>query len=179
MNKYLISYVKINDYTGNEVNRSTIYECEGKMTAQELEKAENFIYDENGGHYTIHLLSFSLIEQEEKKVEQKLHTTWIWTKLFDKRTGDEVPVYINAAQVRLIQRRSDQGYNITVEQSENGVKKMSTFIARYNFIYTTENESTDGIPKTWLEGDQHPVEPSVFYNGWLTIANQNDSTPIE
>lgn len=56
---------------------------------------------------------------------------------------------------------------------------MSTFIARYNFIYTTENESTDGIPKTWLEGDQHPVEPSVFYNGWLTIANQNDSTPIE
>lgn len=177
MNKYLISYVKINNYTSNEVNRSTIYECEGKMTVQELEKAENFIYDENGGRYTIHLLSFSLIEEEEKKVEQKLHTTWVWVKLFDKRTGDEVPVYINAKDIRLIQRRSDQGYNITVEQSENGVKKLSIFISRHNFIYTTENESTKGVPSTWLE--ENPVEPSVFYNGWLTIANQNDSTPIE
>lgn len=177
MNKYLISYVKINDYTDNEVNRSIIYECEGKMTVQELEKAENFIYDENGGHYTIHLLSFSLIE-EEKEVVQNLHTTWIWTKLFDKRIGDEEPVYINSKDIRLIQRRSDQGYNITVEQTEDGVKKMSTFITRHNFIYTTENDSTNGIPKSWLEGDLHPVEPSVFHNGWLTIANQNDSTPI-
>lgn len=116
---------------------------------------------------------------EETQEVQKPHTTWIWTKLFHKRTGDEVPVYINAKDVRLIQRRSDQGYDITVEQTEDGVKKQSTFIVRCNSIYTTENESTDGIPKTWLEGEQHPVEPSVFYNGWLTIANQNDSTPIE
>lgn len=179
MNKYLISYIKINNNTGNEVNRSTIYNCEGKMTVQELEKAENFIYEDNGGRYTIHLLSFSYIESEEKKEVQKPHTTWIWTKLFDKRTGDEVPVYINSKDIRLIQRRSDNGYNITVKQTENGVKKTSTFIARYNFIYTTENESTNGIPKSWLEGDQHPIEPSVFYDGWLTIANQNDSTPIE
>lgn len=177
MNKYLISYIKTNDYTGYEVNRSIVYECEGKMTVEELEKAENFIHDEHGGQYTIYILSFSLLEETQEV--QKPHTTWIWTKLFDKRTGDEVPVYINAKDIRLIQRRSDQGYDITVEQTEDGVKKQSTFIARCNSIYNTENESTDGIPKNWLEGDQHPVEPSVFYNGWLTIANQNDSTPIE
>lgn len=63
MSKYLISYVQTNTSTNNETTRSTIYECDGLMTEEELEKAEDQITEEKNGRYVVHILSFSLLEK--------------------------------------------------------------------------------------------------------------------
>lgn len=174
MSKYLISYIQINTYTNNEVNRSTIYECDGQMTEEELEKAEEFLTEEKNGRYVVHILSFSLLEKTHPV--QKVHTTWVWAKLFDKKSGEEVPVYINKNNIKMITARENGGLFIVVRGEEKGKMKLASFIVKSKNIYFTENESTEGVPSSWL--DESPVEPSVFYDGWLTLTNEKDYTPV-
>lgn len=97
-------------------------------------------------------------------------------KLFDKRTGEEVPVYINKDNIKFIGNREKGGFFIAVKGEENGKMKISSLIAKSKNIYFTENESTKGVPSGWL--DESPAEPSVFYDGWLTLTNEKENNPI-
>lgn len=175
MSKYLISYIQVNTYTNNEVNRSAIYECNGQMTEEELEKAEEFLTEEKNGRYVVHILSFSLLEKTQPT--QKVHTTWVWAKLFDKKEGEEIPVHINKNNIKMITVRENGGMFIAVKGEEAGKMKVSSLIVKSKNIYFTEDESTKGVPSSWLE--ENPIEPSVFYSGWLTLTNEHDTTPIE
>lgn len=144
------------------------------MTEEELEKAEEYITEEKGNRYVVHILSFSLLEKTQPV--QNLYTTWVWVKLFDKRTGEEVPVYINKDNIKFIGNREKGGFFIAVKGEENGKMKISSLIVKSKNIYFTENESTNGVPSGWL--DESPVDPSVFYDGRLTLTNEKDNNPI-